>query len=82
MATVAAVIAQCDGQNMEDPDTAKQVALLSTVKSVMKTHIIRARQLGTPIGGGYLQGIACDLGAATRRNARALFSDWIGAAAD
>ena len=34
MATVAAVIAQCDGQNMEDPDTAKQVALLSTVKSV------------------------------------------------
>ena len=55
MATVAAVIAQCDGQNMEDPDTAKQVALLSTVKSVMKTHIIRARQLGTPIGGGYLQ---------------------------
>lgn len=55
MATVAAVIALCDGQNMDDPDTAKQVALLSTVKSVMKTNIIRARQLGTPIGGGYLQ---------------------------
>ena len=54
-ATVAALVSHMDGENLlEGGQVGRQVAMLSTVKSTLKTHQIRARQLGKPIPGGYL----------------------------
>ena len=54
MAAIAALLAAVSGGNVDD-NAATQVALLSTVKSVVKTACTRARQLDTPIHGGFLQ---------------------------
>ena len=52
MAAVAALVAVAAGGNIED-DAPTQAALLSTVKSVVKTACLRAHQLDTPIHGGF-----------------------------
>jgi hypothetical protein len=52
-ATVAALIAITGNEQMDD-DAVRQTALLSTVKSVLRVHLIRAKQMATPLLGGYL----------------------------
>ena len=52
-ATVAALIAITGNEQMDD-DAVGQTALLSTVKSVLRVHLIRAKQMATPLLGGYL----------------------------
>lgn len=56
MATIAALVAAASGEDI-DNNAARQVALLATVKSVVRTCIVRASQLGTPIHGGILQSL-------------------------
>ena len=53
MATLAALIA-ISGNEQMDEDVMRQTNLLSTVKSVVRTQTIRAKQLATPLLGGYL----------------------------
>eukprot|EP00438_Fugacium_kawagutii_P017172 Skav229163 [mRNA] locus=scaffold1381:228696:229958:- [translate_table: standard] len=58
-AVICALVARSDGL---EGDTPRQVALLSTVKSVLKTNITGAKQAGTPLPGGYLTSLPADTG--------------------
>ena len=56
-ATLAALASNV-GPNAMDPfaapDVARQTALLSTVKAVCKTQLLRLRNVGLPMPGGYI----------------------------
>ena len=58
-AVICALIARNDGM---EADTPRQVALLATVKSVLKTSITRAKQAGMSLPGGYLAVLPADPG--------------------
>jgi hypothetical protein len=57
-ATLAALVSHV-GPNAWDasdvPDTAKQTALLSTVKAVLKGQLLRTRNMALPLPGGYIR---------------------------
>lgn len=48
MCTLASVVSHCTGDH-NDEDAAKLQALLQTVKSVLKTHTTRAKQVSSPL---------------------------------
>lgn len=50
---MAALIAFTGNEQMDD-DAVRQTALLSTVKSMLRVHLIRAKQMATPLLDGYL----------------------------
>lgn len=52
--TLASVVSHCSGQH-NDEDAARLQALLQTVKSVLKAHTVRARQVAAPVFTAYLQ---------------------------
>ena len=54
MTTLASVVSHCSGQH-NDEDAARLQALLQTVKSVLKAHTLRARQVAAPAFTAYLQ---------------------------
>ena len=54
MTTLASVVSHCSGQH-NDEDSARLQALLQTVKSVLKAHTVRARQVAAPVFTAYLQ---------------------------
>lgn len=53
MTTLAALVSHLGGQH-SDEDVPKLQALLATVKSVLKTHVTRAKQVGLPGFSNYL----------------------------
>ena len=57
-ATLAALVSHV-GPNAWDasdvPDTARQTALLSTVKAVLKGQLLRTRNMALPLPGGYIR---------------------------
>eukprot|EP00438_Fugacium_kawagutii_P004525 Skav212558 [mRNA] locus=scaffold2158:81718:82995:+ [translate_table: standard] len=53
LAVVCSLVAHCSSEPLSQ-DVSRQTALLSTVKSVARTNVTRAKQLGVPLPAGYL----------------------------
>ena len=53
MTTLASLVSHVSGQH-NDEDAARLQALLATVKSVLKTHVTRAKQVAMPLFSNYL----------------------------
>lgn len=53
LAVVCSLVVACSTEQLAQ-DVAREAALLATVKSVARTNITRAKQLGTPLPGGYV----------------------------